>query len=126
MLAIRTCLLLSILGLAAASGCLGDSGDGAAPADDAAPTAPTNLAVVPREGAAHVTWNDNSSDEAHFMVMRKDPGAAEYKVVATVPTDGTVYHDATVTSGQSYTYQIIAMNEAGAGSKSNEVAFAVP
>jgi len=79
-----------------------------------------------REGAAHVTWNDNSSDEAHFMVMRKDPGEAKYKVVATVAVDKTVYHDASVTSGTSYTYQIIAMNDAGDASASNEVVFAVP
>jgi len=123
MSAFRACVVVSIFALAAASGCL-DAPAGAG--GDAAPAAPSNLTVVPREGAAHVTWTDNSDDEDHFMVKRKPQGGAMYEVVATVPTDKTVYHDAAVTSGTTYTYQIVAMNAAGDASLSTEVDFAVP
>ena len=102
-------------------GCLG------ADDSDAPPAAPSSLAVVPREGAAHVTWKDNSNNEDHFMVTRKAQGAAgDFAVVATVPGNTAVYHDAAVTRGGAYTYRIIAMNAAGDASQSNEVTFTVP
>jgi len=118
--ALRAYAVVSIFAMAAVIGCVD------ALAGDGTPAAPSNLAVGPREGAAHVTWTDNSDDEDHFMVKRKPQGGATYEVVATVPLDKTVYHDAAVTSGTTYTYQIVAMNAAGDASLSGEVNFTVP
>jgi hypothetical protein len=122
MITLRTSLLVSICGLVFAACVSGDDGGG-----DAPPAAPSDLTVVPREGAAHVTWKDNSSNEAHFMVTRKAQGAAgDYATIATVPVNTAVYHDAAVTRGTAYTYRIVAMNDAGDASESNEVTFTVP
>ena len=113
-------LLAPFFSMVLVTGCL--SAPDAVPA---APAAPTNLAVEPRAGAGHVTWIDNSDDEIHFMVMRKEQAATKYEVIATVPIDTVVYHDAAVTSGTTYVYQIMSMNDVGE-STSNEVAFTAP
>jgi len=118
---LRTLILVTISGLTLA-GCVGG-----ASSDDAPPAAPSGLTVVPREGAAHVTWKDNSDNEDHFMVTRKAQGAAgDYAVVATVPVNTAVYHDASVTRGSAYAYRIVAMNAAGDASESQEVTFTAP
>lgn len=93
-------------------------GHGAA---DAPPAAPTNLAVASLSGGAHLTWNDNSDNEAHFMIMRKS-GTGAYDDVAMITFNTTQYHDTGVTAGTMYTYKVMAMNDQGEAS-SNEVSF---
>ena len=85
----------------------------------AGPAAPTNLAASPLSGGVHLTWTDNSSDEDEFMIMRKT-GAGAYEHVTSVTFNTTQYHDAAVTAGTQYTYQVTAMNASGEG-PSNEV-----
>ena len=94
--------------------------------DDAAspPAAPTGLAAAPLSGGAHLTWTDNADNETEYMVMRKQ-GAAEFAVVTTLPFDTEQYHDAPLTSGMTYMYMVMAMNDAGEV-ESNEVTFTAP
>ena len=110
---------LASLALVACGG--GDHGGG-----DGAPAAPTGLTAEPSAGGAHLTWTDNSDNETEFMVMRMEDGVdADYEVVATVEFNATQYHDAPLTSGSTYMYQIMAMNDDGE-SLSNEVTFNAP
>ncbi len=92
----------------------------------AVPAAPSMLAVAPLSGGGHLTWKDNSENEAQFMIERK-VGAGTFAVLATVPFNTVAYHDAPLTKGTSYTYRVMAM---GADDKtsdySNEVPFTAP
>ena len=124
-MALRSCVWATVMSLATVTGCLPE------PAADeteteATPAAPTNLKVVELMKAAHVTWDDNSDNEIHFMVMRKAQGADKFEPITNVDPDKEVYHDASVKAGTTYTYQIIAMNKAGDYASSNEVAFTAP
>ncbi len=90
---------------------------------DAAPSAPTNLAASNVAGGAHLTWMDNSDNEDHFMVMRKDANGTAFDDVDMVTFNTTQYHDSSVTPGMTYVYKVVAMNAKGEAS-SNEVTFA--
>ena len=101
------------------SACASEHHDGNA---DAAPAAPTSLAVSNVSGGAHLTWMDTSDNEDHFMIMRKVVDGT-FDDVDMVTFNTTQYHDSSVTAGTSYVYKIVAMNAKGEAS-SNEVTFA--
>lgn len=66
---------------------------GACGMGDMMPNPPSNLQAMELEGGAHLTWQDNSDNEASFMIERMvDSGS--YQALATVPFDTTSYHDA--------------------------------
>lgn len=93
---------------------------------DSAPTAPSGLTAAAVSGGAHLTWTDNSDNETEFMVMRmQDSVDTEMQIIATVPFDTSQYHNAPLTSGQTYVFMVMAMNHAGE-SESNEVMFSAP
>jgi hypothetical protein len=98
------------------SACGSEHGDA-----DAPPVAPTNLAVAPLSGGGHLTWTDNADNEEHFMIMRKTQGGT-YDDIDMVTFNTTSYHDASVTAGTTYVYQVMAMNGKGEAA-SNEVTF---
>lgn len=90
------------------------------------PAAPSGLSAMALSGGAHLTWIDNADNEVEFMVMRMQVGVdAELLVIETVPFDTTQYHDAPLTSGQTYMYSVMAMNHSGE-SLSETVTFAAP
>lgn len=89
---------------------------------DAPPTAPTGLAVSAVSGGAHLTWMDTSSNEDHFMIMRKTE-AGTYDDVDMVAFDTTQFHDSSIAAATTYIYKVVAMNGKGEAS-SNEVTFA--
>jgi hypothetical protein len=86
--------------------------------------APSDLKVEELEGGAHLTWKDNSDNEAMFMVERKD-GAGQFKVVkADLEFNTTAWHDVGVMPGVNYAYRVMAMGKDGKGSDySNEATF---
>ena len=117
--------LAAIIGLALgatlvlAAGCATDS-------SVAPPVAPSNLIVAPLGGGAHLTWLDNSNDEIEFVIMRQQVGVdAAMQELASVPFNGTQFHDEPVVAGATYIYQVIASNEAGE-TDSNQVMFKAP
>lgn len=105
---IRT-LSLSLLLAFLATACMSmDKNTGTGPA------APTELAASALSGGAHLTWKDNSTDETEFMIMRMQEGVdTEMKTVASVPFNGTAYHNTPLTSGSTYMYVVGAMNDKG-------------
>lgn len=94
--------------------------------DDMMPNPPTNLAAEELESGAHLTWKDNSNNEASFMIERK-LGTGSYEALATVPFDTVAYHDAPLTVGTTYMYRVMAAPKSGEHSAvteySNEVTF---
>ena len=107
----NVCLGLCFV-LGAATSCGG--GDGGEP-----PVAPaiTDSFPMPSGGKSgiHLVWDDRSKDEDNFEVQRK-AGTEDYKWLATVAFDTTMYHDGNVTTGQMYTYQVRATKKSGAAS----------
>jgi hypothetical protein len=84
--------------------------------------APTDLKVEPLQGGAHLTWKDNSDNEAGFMIERM-MGTSAWSTVGTVPFDTTQYHDGNLT-GTMYMYRVMAMPKSGGnGAYSGEVMF---
>lgn len=90
------------------------------------PNPPSNLKVTELTGGGHVTWKDNSDDEAQFMVERK-VGTGQFAVLAALPFNTTQFHDAPLMAGATYVYRVMAMGKEGGhegkDEYSNEVAF---
>ena len=84
------------------------------------PNAPTKLTVTPLVKGAHITWQDNSSDEDGFTLMGK-MGNAKYMEVATVPFNTTVYHNAPLATGAEWTFMVQALKGDVLSDPSNEV-----
>ena len=77
------------------------------------PNPPSNLTAMELTGGAHLTWKDNSDNEASFMIERKDGGGAFAELI-TVPFDTTAHHDAgPLTVGTTYLYRVMAMPKSG-------------
>jgi FtsP/CotA-like multicopper oxidase with cupredoxin domain/fibronectin type 3 domain-containing protein len=88
-----------------------------------APSAPTSLTAALQAGPqVSLTWTDTATNETGFVVQRSDNGGA-FATIATPaanPGTGTVtYVDATVQFGNTYVYQVCAMNGPTASTFSN-------
>ncbi|MGN6625881.1 MAG: CBM96 family carbohydrate-binding protein [Tepidisphaeraceae bacterium] len=91
-----------------------------------APAAPTNLtAPSVQTNAVTLNWADNSNNETGFQVQRKQ-GTGAWATLTTTSANATSYIDTTVSAGQSYSYQVIAVNAAGSSASSNTVNASVP
>jgi hypothetical protein len=120
---LRSCFTCTFLISIAAAACDDGAGHGG---DGKGPSAPTELTVEPLAGGAHLTWKDNSDDETDFMVMRIQVGKdTAYQHITDLVFNSVQYHDAAITAGATYKYQVWAMNDDGE-SESNEVTFAAP
>ena len=113
-------LSLAIVTIVAA--CAGDSPE---TTPDTMLAAPSALTVTELSGGAHLTWKDNSVNEAHFMVERMVHGEGDFDDVSTLPFDSMQFHDTGVVAGKTYMYRITAMSETEVAS-SNEVSFTLP
>jgi hypothetical protein len=106
--------------------CSSSASPAAAEADPGAPPAPSGLAATPMGAGIHLSWKDNSSDEAEFQIERRDASGA-YTKIATVTFDVVQYHDTSVTAARRYAYRTRAVSSGGARSGySNEVVLEAP
>jgi hypothetical protein len=94
--------------------------------EESPPEPPSNLELEMVEGQPSLTWVDNSDDEIHFMVLRRVGGEGMFTVVAEPPADSTTHTDTMVTSGETYSYVVVAMNNAGSSESTNEVSATIP
>jgi len=77
-----------------------------------APAAPSNLTAQLQAGpAVLLTWLDNATDEAGFIVERAANGGAFTQIAAPGP-NAVGYTDTAVAVGNTYAYQVIAVNGA--------------
>lgn len=119
----RTVAWVLTVAASVAAGCESDGGHGGS----GSPAAPTELMVGEMDGGAHLTWKDNSDNEATFMIERK-AGTGSFQTLATVPFDTVQYHDANLTAGTTYVYRVMAMGKVTGkdSAYSNEVTFMLP
>ena len=103
--------LMGIVGIvvftavATVGGCGGHGG--------AIPNPPSDLTVAEISGGGHLTWTDNSDNEASFMIERK-VAAGTFAEIITVPFDTTAHHDSgPLTAGTTYVYRVMAMPKSG-------------
>jgi FtsP/CotA-like multicopper oxidase with cupredoxin domain/transcriptional regulator CtsR len=96
----------------------------------AAPAAPTNLSAALQTGpAVDLTWTDNATDETGFVVERSTNGGAFSQIAAPGQGAGTgnmSYSDSTVAAGNTYTYQVKAVNGAVSSTYTPAVTINIP
>ena len=91
-----------------------------------APTAPSGLEASQMGTGIHLTWKDNSSDEAEFELQRKE-GSGEFSKVASVVFDTVQFHDTSVSAGKAYTYRARSLSSSGKKSAfTNEMTMTAP
>jgi len=90
------------------------------------PTAPTNLTASASScSEARLSWTDNSDNEEHFVVERKEEGGT-YAELEMLDPDTTTYTDSSVEGEKLYYYRVKAVNSAGDSGYSNEARVSVP
>lgn len=103
---------------------------GCSSSDDSAPQvvpqAPTSLSGVLVNGQVNLSWVDNSTNELGFKIERKS-GSGNYSVLNTSAINSTNYSDASISTGQNYTYRVYSYNATGNSTNySNEVSISIP
>ena len=89
--------------------------------------APSNLSAAPMGTGIHLTWKDNSGDEAEYEVERREGAAAPFAKIGSVAFDVIQLHDTGVGAQGSYTYRVRAVSPLGGKSGySNEVTAVAP
>ncbi|HMO25115.1 MAG TPA: choice-of-anchor D domain-containing protein, partial [Tepidisphaeraceae bacterium] len=90
------------------------------------PAAPSNL-VGNANSASLVTlmWSDNSGNETGFAIERRIGSGGWVRIFPTI-SNATSYNDTSVTALTSYSYRVIALNDAGESLASNEVVVNTP
>jgi len=84
-----------------------------------APAAPSLTSAISSPGSVSLTWQAPSGGPpSGYRVYRGTTSGGE-TLIATLGTTGT-YTDATVAPGQTYYYEVSALNSVGEGPRSNE------
>jgi hypothetical protein len=94
--------------------------------DTEPPAAPTELTAAgdSQAGSVALNWTDNADSEDYLVIQRRVDGGAWNESYATVGADTETYLDdnlgAPPLPNGTYTYRVIAVNEDGDSSPSNE------
>jgi fibronectin type 3 domain-containing protein len=84
------------------------------PTASTVPAAPSNLTGTVISGnEVDITWTDNSNNETGFVIDRSTDGGNTYSQIATVGANVTIYHDTSLSPGQTVFYKVAATNAAG-------------
>ena len=91
----------------------------AAPATTA-PAAPTSLVAGAFSDTRNdMSWNDNSADEASFVVQRSPDSSFTTVQSTTLPANTTSWSDTGLTANTTYWYRVKAVNAVGSSNWSN-------
>lgn len=96
------------------------------------PTAPTNLTATLLTGPqVSLTWRDNATNEIGFVIERCTGSGCTNFVQIDVAgprnnTGNVTYVDTTVAFGNSYSYQVKAVNSSGQSAPTNTATVSVP
>ncbi len=75
---------------------------------------PTNLAAVAASyKKINLSWNDNSSDEAAFELLRSEHPSNNFVAIAKTQANATTFSDTMLKPGTTYYYRIRALNQYG-------------
>ena len=86
------------------------------------PEAPTDtVATSTNAQSVTLTWTDRSANESGFRIERRD-GTGDFLSLTSLPPNSSSFLDTAVSSGQTYTYRVIALNTSGASEPSPESA----
>ena len=85
--------------------------------------APTDLAATVSDGTVVLGW-DAVEDATGYNVLRQGPGETEHTQLAAPTTNA--YTDTAVAGGSSYSYQVQAVDDDGAGSLTEAVTADIP
>lgn len=96
------------------------------PADYTAAAAPRRLSAQPmNSGEITLEWQDASPDETAFRIERKDPGQ-DWRAVASVAANATLYRDRNLQAGTNYQYRVSAVRPSGVDATSLAAPGATP
>jgi len=88
--------------------------------------APTGLTAALQFGPqVLLNWTDNSNNETFFVVQRALSGGA-FVALITLAANTVTYTDTTAMAGNTYDYQVYAVNSASASAASNTASVTVP
>jgi len=90
--------------------------------DSIPPAVPQNSTGVVGGDNIKITWNE-VDDAISYQIWRS---ASPYVLIATLPAGTTEYIDYDVTAGTTYYYKILAIDSAGNGSSTEEIAVYFP
>jgi hypothetical protein len=95
--------------------------------DRFAPVPPVDLVALAETGRVRLVWRaSDAEDLAGYIVYRKGP-VGDFVRVTAQPVQGADYVDATVAAGETYSYRVTAIDQAGNESDPGaEVRAAVP
>jgi fibronectin type 3 domain-containing protein len=83
------------------------------PSDSFAPPPPAGVAAVAGPGSISLIWDAVSAgDLAGYVVLRGASPGDTLQALTPEPIKETTYRDTTVTSGQTYVYVVVAVDEA--------------
>jgi hypothetical protein len=77
-------------------------------------------------GLLHLTWTDNATNEAGFMIERVTESSTGFAEIGRVGPNLTSYGDASAVDGVTYCYRVRAFNLAGLSSPSNAACGTAP
>jgi hypothetical protein len=85
------------------------------------PSAPTDLSALPESSTEiDLTWADVATDTG-YQVERSPDGSNEWDIVGTTDQDVTTYSDTDLSSGTTFYYRVIAINDGGVSPASDVV-----
>ena len=83
--------------------------------------APTGLTAQIASGTQiDLSWTDTATNANGYEVLREGPGANTFSVVTTLPAQSTSYVDSGLTTSNTYSYEVEAVNTVGDSPPSNE------
>ncbi|MFN7826569.1 MAG: fibronectin type III domain-containing protein, partial [Acidobacteriota bacterium] len=108
--------------------------DGDATSNEASAVTPQTVPAAPSELTAtaisgfqiNLSWTDNSGTENGFRILRKASLSAPYVQLAEVLADVKAYQDTGLTPNTRYYYQVVAFNDVGVSTASNEASATTP
>jgi hypothetical protein len=85
------------------------------------PEAPSSLEVKIADDAAQVTWEPHGADTTTMVVERRLGDQGSWERLAKLPAGAKDYTDSHLSKGQTVSYRVRALNEAGESAYSNVV-----
>lgn len=86
------------------------------------PDAPSELqAAASGESQIELAWKDNSHNEEHFQIQRRNASSSEWRTIFEALPDSTTYTDNELSAASSYYYRVRATNKIGPSDFTAEV-----